>query len=76
MGVPPDVPSLAGRSPSYLAREIYDIQQGARTGSNSNVPLMKMVVTNLLPDDIVNITAYLASLPVSKSADNQLVVQR
>ena len=76
MGVPPDVPPLAGRSPSYLAREIYDIQQGARTGSNSNVPLMKMVVTNLLPDDIVNITAYLASLPVSKSADNQLVVQR
>jgi cytochrome c553 len=76
LGVPPDVPPLAGRSPSYLAREIYDIQQGARTGSNSNVPLMKMVVTNLLPDDIVNITAYLASLPVSRSADNQLVVQR
>jgi cytochrome c553 len=72
LGVPPDVPPLAGRSPSYLAREIFDIQQGARSGSNSNVALMKMVVANLLPEDIVNITAYLASLPVSKSADNQL----
>ena len=47
LGVPPDVPPLAGRSPSYLAREIFDIQQGARSGSNSNVPLMKMVVANL-----------------------------
>lgn len=76
LGVPPDVPPLAGRSPSYLAREIFDIQQGARTGSNSNVQLMKMVVANLLPVDIVNITAYLASLPVSKSLGAQLVVQR
>ena len=69
LGVPPDVPPLAGRSPSYLAREIFDIQQGARSGSNSNVPLMKMVVANLQADDIVNITAYLASLPVSKSPE-------
>jgi len=76
MGVPPDVPPLAGRSPSYMAREIYDIQQGTRSGSNSNVALMKMVVTNLLPDDILDIAAYLASRPVSKSADNQLVSQR
>jgi len=74
LGVPPDVPPLAGRSPSYLAREIFDIQQGTRSGSNSNVPLMKMVVANLQADDIVNITAYLASLPVSKSPEQ--VVQR
>jgi cytochrome c553 len=76
LGVPPDVPPLAGRSPSYLAREIFDIQQGARTGSNSNVALMKMVVANLAPDDIVNITAYLASMPVSKSPGSLVAAKR
>ena len=74
-GVPPDVPPLVGRSPSYMAREIFDIQQGARNGSNSNVQLMRMVVEKLEPEDIINITAYLASLPVSRRND-QLVVRR
>jgi cytochrome c553 len=76
MGVPPDVPPLAGRSPSYMAREIFDIQQGARRGSNSNVPLMRMVVGKLEPDDIINITAYLASLPVGPPSHDQVVDRR
>jgi cytochrome c553 len=76
MGVPPDVPPIAGRSPSYLAREIFDIQQGARVGSNSNVKLMKMIVEKLTPEDIVNITAYLASRPVPGPTSRQLVAQR
>ena len=67
LGVAPDVPPLAGRSPNYLAREIFDIQQGTRTGSNSNLALMKMVVEKLTPEDMLNITAYLASLPVAKT---------
>jgi cytochrome c553 len=72
-GVPPDVPPLVGRSPSYMAREIYDIQQGARNGSNSNVQLMRMVVEKLEPEDIINITAYLASLHVRGASDQQVV---
>jgi len=72
-GVPPDVPPLVGRSPSYMAREIFDIQQGARNGSNSNVQLMRMVVEKLGPEDIINITAYLASLPVRGTNDQQVV---
>jgi cytochrome c553 len=75
-GVPPDVPPLAGRSPSYLAREIFDIQQGSRSGSNSNVQLMKMVVEKLQPADIVNITAYLASLPVPDTHGVRFVARR
>jgi cytochrome c553 len=59
-GVGP-VPPLAGRSPSYLARQLYDMQHGSRNGSSA--ALMKSVVANLTPDDIVNLTAYLASLP-------------
>ena len=51
-----------------MAREIFDIQQGARSGSNSNVQLMKIVVANLRPDDIIAITAYLASLPISEAS--------
>jgi cytochrome c553 len=64
MGVAPDIPPLAGRSPSYLAREIFDIQQGARAGSHPMLSLMKRTVEKLTPDDIINITAYLASRPV------------
>jgi cytochrome c553 len=55
-----DVPPLAGRSPSYLARQLYDFQQGTRNGSSA--PLMRPVVANLTEEDMVNITAYLASL--------------
>jgi cytochrome c553 len=76
LGVAPDVPPLAGRSPSYLARQIFDIQQGARNGSNSNVTLMKMVVDKLTPEDIINITAYLSSRPVPPPASSQLLTRR
>ena len=75
MGVAPDVPGLAGRSPSYMAREIFDIHQRARVGSSSNVELMRMAIKELTPEDILNITAYLASLSVENAPANQ-VAQR
>jgi cytochrome c553 len=56
------VPPLRGRSPSYLARQLYDFQAGTRRGTWS--PLMQRVVERLSGDDIINLTAYLASLPV------------
>jgi cytochrome c553 len=60
------VPPLAGRSPSYMARQIYDIQHGARNGAWS--ALMHEAVAKLKSDDIVAITAYIASLPVPPAA--------
>jgi len=54
------VPALAGRSPSYNARQLYDFQSGARRGEWSG--LMKGAVETLTPDDIVAIVAYLGSL--------------
>lgn len=54
------VPALAGRSPSYMARQLYDLQQGNRDGSWSD--LMDDAVMNLTAEDIVNIVAYTASL--------------
>ena len=53
-------PPLAGRSPSYFARQLYDIQHYTRNGPGTQ--LMRPVVQNLSEDDILAITAYLASL--------------
>jgi cytochrome c553 len=53
------VPGLAGRSPSYLARQMYDMQQGARNGLWTG--LMKPVVAKLSEEDILNIVAYATS---------------
>jgi len=52
-------PPLRG-SPSYLARQLYDIQKYTRNGPGTQ--LMRPVVQNLSEDDILAITAYLASL--------------
>jgi cytochrome c553 len=54
------VPRLAGRSPSYIARQLYDMQHGNRAGTWT--PLMVPVVSNLGPDDLLAAAAYLASL--------------
>ncbi len=58
MGVA-DVPPIAGRSPSYLARQLFDMQRGSRNGASAQ--LMKLVVANLTRDDILAIAAYAAS---------------
>jgi cytochrome c553 len=55
------VPTLAGRSPSYIGRQLYDMQHGNRTGAWT--PLMAPVVGALTGEDILNAAAYLASLP-------------
>ncbi len=57
------VPHIRGRSPSYIARQLYDFQQGTRRGVWS--PLMSAVVEDLSADDILNLSAYLASLAPS-----------
>lgn len=54
------VPALAGRSASYLARQMYDMQTGARNGEWTQ--LMKPVVARLNNENLVNISAYIASL--------------
>jgi cytochrome c553 len=54
------VPTLAGRSPSYLVRQLYDMQRGNRNGAWT--PLMASVVAHLGPQDLLTAGAYLASL--------------
>jgi cytochrome c553 len=65
MGMGP-VPLLAGRSPSYLVRQLYDMRQGKRSGEWTS--LMMPVVAKLTTDDMTAIAAYLASLVPPTSA--------
>ena len=60
MGVA-DVPPIAGRSPSYIVRQIWDIQQGTRNGAA--VQLMKMAIVGLTTEDLVSVAAYVSSRP-------------
>jgi len=54
------VPILAGRSPSYIVRQLYDMQHGNRNGVWT--PLMIPVLASLGPADLLAAAAYLASL--------------
>jgi cytochrome c553 len=53
------VPGIAGRSPSYTVRQLFDTQRGTRKGAWAD--LMKPVVANLTNDDMLAIAAYTAS---------------
>ena len=53
------VPGLAGRSPSYIVRQMHDMQIGTRKGVWSD--LMKPVVAKLSAEEMLNIAAYTAS---------------
>jgi cytochrome c553 len=53
------VPALAGRSPSYLFRQLYDLKHGSRAGSWA--ALMQPVVANLDEPDMIALAAYAAS---------------
>ncbi len=54
------VPGIAGRSPSYLMRQLNDMKRGTRRGNW--VELMQPVIANLSVDDMRDIVAYLASI--------------
>lgn len=66
MGVA-DIPPIAGRSPSYLVRQLWDIQQGTRNSERAQ--LMRPVVANLTEEDLVSIAAYVSSRrPIARSS--------
>ena len=61
------VPGIAGRSPSYLVRQMYDMQAGARHGEWTE--LMMPVVARLTDEDFVNIAAYVSSRSPGSQSD-------
>jgi len=54
-----DVPGIAGQSPLTMARQLYYMQTGERNGAMA--ALMKAVVAKLGADDMLAISAYVAS---------------
>jgi cytochrome c553 len=54
------IPGIAGRSPSYLVRQMYDFQQHSRQGTGAE--LMAPVVEKLGHDDMIALAAYVSSL--------------
>ena len=55
------VPALAGRSPSYTVRQLFDMKTGARRGPWS--ALMKNVVTSMSVQEMAAVAAFAASTP-------------
>jgi cytochrome c553 len=54
------IPGIAGRSPTYLVRQLYDFKRGARAGTAG--AQMKPTVENLGVEDMIALAAYVASL--------------
>jgi len=55
-----DVPSIAGRSPTSVVRQLYDFKSGARRGGKSSE--MDKVVKYMKNSDMLALAAYLGSL--------------
>ena len=59
----PDAPNLAGQTAVYLVKALKDFRSGARKND-----MMALVVRNLSDDDIADLAAYFAAIPVSVGA--------
>ncbi len=54
-----DVPGIAGRSPTYLMRQMVDMRQGARKGPAAD--LMKPVIGKMTNVELLSLSAYIAT---------------
>ncbi|MBU6457682.1 MAG: cytochrome C-binding protein [Bradyrhizobium sp.] len=54
------IPGIAGRSPTYIFRQLYDFKHGTRSGPGGEV--MKPIVETLSVDDMISLAAYASSL--------------
>jgi cytochrome c553 len=55
-----EIPPIAGRSPTYIVRQLHEFQSGGRVASASS--LMKQAVEKLSQNDMIALAAYVASL--------------
>jgi cytochrome c553 len=56
----PDGPNLAGQNEVYLAKALKDYRSGARQNE-----MMSLVARNLKDEDIADLAAYYAAIPVT-----------
>ena len=55
-----NVPGIAGKSPTYIFRQLYDYKHGQRTGSAGAA--MMPVVEKLTMSEMIALSAYAGSL--------------
>lgn len=55
-----NVPPISGRSPSYIVRQLFDMQSGARHGALAQQ--MRKQVASLSIDDMIALAAFVSSL--------------
>jgi len=55
-----NIPAIAGRSPTYIMRQLYEFQHGGRSAAAS-AP-MKQTVEKLSQNDMIALAAYVSSL--------------
>lgn len=53
------VPALAGRSPTYLLRQLYDVHSGARSAKSTE--MMKPIAAQMTLQQMIDAAAYLGS---------------
>ena len=56
-----EVPAIAGRSPAYVVRQMFDMKTGSRRGKNATS--MKAIVDRMTPEDMIDVAAYVAAQP-------------
>ena len=54
-----EVPAITGRPPTYIVRQLNDMQTGARSGIST--ALMKAVVEKLTAEDMIALAGYLGA---------------
>jgi cytochrome c553 len=60
------VPALAGRSPSYTMRQLFDMKEGTRHGPWSE--LMKPIVSRMTVQEMMAVSAFAGSTPAPMPA--------
>lgn len=60
------VPALAGRSPSYTMRQLFDMKTGTRRGPWAE--LMKPIVSSMSVPDMAAVSAFAAAMPAPAAA--------
>jgi cytochrome c553 len=60
------IPPLAGRSPSYMMRQLFDMKTGTRRGPWAEV--MKPIVDRMSVQEMAAVVAFAASVPAPTTA--------
>jgi cytochrome c553 len=67
-----DWPNLAGQNQKYLIKQLNDLKQG----TSRNIPIMSALLTSQTLQDIDDLAAYYAKMPIAQGSTPKKFVQR